>query len=103
MSKSIHRVATVLAMALLLVGSAVAFANQDESESMTDKVLTGRLTLEDDGSYYLIEEESGAEVRLVGPEELAEHVGGKVSVTGKWASDDAGEYFEVRSIEPAAS
>jgi hypothetical protein len=102
MSKSIHRVAAVLAMALILVGSAVAFASQDESEAPADKVLTGQLNLEDDGTYYLIEEESGAEVRLVGSAELAEHVGAKVSVTGTWGSDDAGEYFEVRSIEPAS-
>ena len=100
MSKSICRIGAALAMVILLVGSAVAFA-QEQSEGMTDKTLTGQLTIDDDGTYFLIEQDSGAEVRLVGSSELAEHIGFKITVTGKWGSDDAGEYFEVRSIQPA--
>ena len=64
--------------------------------------LTGQLSKNDMGGYVLVEEQSGDTITLQGPEDLADHVGTKVSVTGKWATDaDGNQYFEVSTVAPA--
>jgi glucose/arabinose dehydrogenase len=64
--------------------------------------LSGQLSKNDMGGYILVEEQSGDSITLQGPEDLADHVGTKVTVTGRWATDaDGNQYFEVSTVAPA--
>jgi hypothetical protein len=63
--------------------------------------LIGQLTASDAGGYLLVEAESGESVTVTGPEELAEHIGQKVKVTGEWVENEDGmRYFAAKKVEP---
>ncbi len=90
---------TLVLLSCGLTGLAVA----QEAETEEEISLTGQLSESSTGQYILIEPESGDEIALRGSEdELAEHVGSSITVSGRWAEDDDGEeYFAVSSVEPA--
>lgn len=98
--QSYNRLAAVLAMALLLVAPAAALASEEGAEGAAEETLVGQLTTDEVGVYLLVEQESGDEVRLKSAVELKEHVGSTIEVTGQWATDADGEYFEVWSVTP---
>lgn len=90
-----NRLTAVLAIALL----ALAPAALVQAEEMADEVtLTGQLSRDDEGGYYLVELASGDVISLEGPNELDEHVGSTVEVTGKWID---GDRFKVSKVKPA--
>jgi len=104
-----RRLAVALAGALLLalapfapvVGQEVSETGDPETTQET--TLTGQLSTDEMGGYVLIEGESGDSVKLQGPEDLADHVGSNVVVTGTWEEDDEGvRYLQVTLVEPAA-
>lgn len=100
MRNNAHRLAAIFAFVALLVGP-IGLAMAQESEVMEELTLTGRLS-ETEGSYVLVERESGDEIVLSGPKELADHVGHEVRVTGQFAADlDGKEVFAVSSVERA--
>jgi hypothetical protein len=67
MKHSARHLATIFAFAALLLGAA-GLALAEESESMKKEVtLDGRLSQADDGTYVLVERESGDEIALSGP------------------------------------
>jgi len=92
-----YRILAVFALALLTLGFSSTGAIGEEAE----ETLTGQLSWnEDTGNYVLVEQESGDEIRLEGPDELTDHLGETVQVTGQWAKDDEGNsYFKVSSVE----
>jgi hypothetical protein len=102
--KSLQRTASFLALALLVltpVGAALAADDGDEKMKTT---LIGQLSQDAGGAYVLVEQESGDQVALEGAaEDLAQHIGAKVKVSGEWAKDPEGnEIFRVSEVEPAA-
>jgi hypothetical protein len=109
--RNLQRAGLALALAVLVLAPAAVAAAQEtesqpESQMEEQATLTGQLSQKEDGSYVLIEAEGGEEVLLRGSEEqLAEHVGAAVKLTGSWEKDDQGrDCFKVASVErlPAA-
>jgi len=91
----------ILTIALLAVATSTAVVMAEETQDQP-QTLIGQLSRNaDSGQYSLIEQESGDEVRLRGPDSLASHIGEAVKVTGKWAKDQDGDYFEVVMVEKA--
>jgi hypothetical protein len=96
MKNNVHRLAIVIALAVVALGSAGVLFAEDAKELS----LSGALSATEDGSYVLVERESGERISVRGPDELADHVGSEVKVTGQWIKDDEGqEYFWVKAIE----
>jgi hypothetical protein len=96
--------AVIAALVLVLAPAGLAVAQESEqpaAEQTEEISLTGQLSIDDlEGTYRLIEAESGDSIVLRGPAEMAEHVGATVKVTGKWAEDENGvKYFAVSKIE----
>jgi hypothetical protein len=100
MKRYMSGLGAALAIALLVVGIAPALAQ--DSETQPERTLTGQLSMDDSGAYFLVEQESGDNIRLRGPADLSDHVDAKVMVTGRWEADEKGEYFAVRSVERAS-
>ncbi len=112
MKNHMRRLGTLYALVLLvLTAAAGAVLAQDdgrqtvpaqsEGEPMAT-TLVGQLSEEAGGGYILVEEESGDKIRLEGSDELAEHVGTKVKVTGEWANDSEGKLiFRVSTVKKA--
>lgn len=94
--------AIVLSLALLALGSANMIVAQ-EAEEEGEILLTGRVGENAAGQFVLIDPESGDQVVLRGSEEeLAEHIGVDVIVSGSWAEDyDGTKYFAVSAVEAA--
>lgn len=101
MNRRLMRIGATFAVAVLVFGPVIAYA-QESNQGDAAKTLTGQLTLDDEGTFYLVEQESGSEIRLKATEDLNAHVDTTVKVTGQWSEDDYGEYFEVWSIEPTS-
>jgi hypothetical protein len=100
--KKVQTVAALLALAVLAIGPAVSWAQ--EPGAAAEKTLTGQLAGGGSGGYVLIESEGGEEISLKGPDELSEHVGYEVRVTGQWAQDaDGNGYFAVSRVERVTS
>lgn len=104
--QNIQRLAMIFAVVVIILGPATVMLAQEadasEGEMAEQITLTGQLSETDTGSYVLVERESGEEISVQGPEELADHVGHSVHVTGEWAENEEGNaYFAVSSIEPA--
>jgi hypothetical protein len=101
--KSLHRLASLLALALLVLTPVAALASEDGDDKMKT-TLIGQLSQDAGGAYVLVEQESGDQVALEGAaEDLAQHIGAKVKVSGEWAKDPEGnEIFRVSEVEPAA-
>ena len=96
MNSNMHRLAIVFVLALIALGSAGALLAEEAKEV----TLSGTLSETEDGSYVLVEQESGEEISVRGPDALADHVGSDVKVTGQWTTDnDGNEYFWVKAIE----
>ena len=95
--------AAVLALALLVLGPVTqAVAQESAGENDQEVTLIGQLDRNDEGGYVLIDQESGSKVALQGPKELADHVGTKVKVTGKWSKDEKGmRIFQASKVEKA--
>jgi hypothetical protein len=91
-----------LAMAAaLLVGTAGVVVAQDaEGEVDVEAVsFTGCLVEVEEDEYVLQDAESGEEMVVMG-DAVGGHAGHKVTITGVWAQDEAGdEYFEVDVVE----
>jgi len=90
---------TLLLLAAGLTGMAVA-----QEEAYEEEVsLTGSLSENLAGQLVLIDPESDKEIPLRGSEEeLAQHVGSTVTVSGRWAEDEDGKaYFAVSAVRPA--
>lgn len=96
MKRNVHRLAIVFALAFIALGSAGILLAEEAKELS----LSGTLSETEDGGYVLVEQESGEGISVRGPDELADHVGSEVKVTGQWVKDDEGvEYFWVKAIE----
>jgi hypothetical protein len=95
MKNNVHRLA-IVALAVIALGSAgVLLAGEAGEQS-----ISGRLSASEDGTYVLVERESGERIEVRGPDALADHVGAEVKVTGEWTKDSDGvEYFWVKTIE----
>jgi len=97
MKNNVHRLAIVFALALVALGSAGALFAEEEAKELT---LSGTLSETEDGSFVLVERESGEQISVRGPDELADHLGSEVKVVGQWIKDDDGvEYFWVKAVE----
>lgn len=90
---------------LALAGSAVAdcgaeHAKNDQSRADRMVSLQGCLSQNMDGSFRLIERESGESVELEAAQDLRidDHVGQTVKVTGHWV-DESGSYGDDSSSE----
>jgi hypothetical protein len=93
----------IAAVSALLFGLAtVGIANVHEpAEQEAGMTLTGMLSIDGNGGYVLIEEQSGDSVALQGPQGLADHLGSTVKVSGRWVDDPDGTYFLVKRVEAA--
>jgi hypothetical protein len=100
--KSLHRLASLLALALLVLTPVAALASEDGDDKMKT-TLIGQLSQDAGGAYVLVEQESGEQIRLAGKEDLSQHVGTQVKVTGEWIDDmEDGKVFRVDKVEAAA-
>ena len=91
-------------MLLLLVSVAVVSAAQQEGAkpAAAQETLTGTLGGDATKGWTLVEDESGDSIKLKGSVKFADHVGHKVTLTGKWSDDGKGnKYFEVAKLEMA--
>ena len=95
----------VLAITLVLLLPTLAGAATETKMPEEETTLTGALSQSSDEHFYLTDPDSEVEVQLRGSEEeLADHVGSNVVVSGSWAEDDEGSvYFEVTAVETAAA
>ena len=94
-------------VALALASHAVRAQQQpapDEGAPHEETTLTGLLTTDASAAYVLFEERSGEAVALVSVGDLADYIGSRVKVTGRFMRDeDTGDrYFEVREVRPAS-
>lgn len=98
MTRSSRHLVTLLALVLLVLGTAgVVLAEEEGGEEET---LTGCLAEAEGGGYLLVEQDSGDEIALTGSDAVGGHVGHLVEITGQWAEDDEGnEVFEVSSVK----
>ena len=102
MRQNLQRLGVVftLALALLLLGPAAGISTLQAEDEQMETTLSGQLSKNEAGSYVLVEQDSGDEVLLEGPETLEEHLGAKVKVTGRWDKNDAGQdIFKVSAVE----
>lgn len=89
-------------MLLMLVSVAVVSAQQPAQPAAAQETLTGTLSGDATKGWTLVEDESGDSIKLKGSVKFADHVGHKVSLTGKWSDDGKGDkYFEVAKLEMA--
>ncbi len=110
MNNNWQKLPVTLVLALLALGPAgVLLAEETKTESertmAAEITLVGQLSETEEGDFVLVEQESGDEIVVRGPETLADYLGQTVKITGTWAKDDAGvEYFAASTIEaPEAS
>ena len=107
MKKNLQQLVVVFSLALLVlaVGAAAAGqANNDDDKLKMKTTLTGQLSKNTDGDFLLVEQESGDQVLLKGSEQqLEEHVGHAVTVTGKWDKEVGKDCFRVSSVERATT
>jgi hypothetical protein len=98
---------TAVVALLLVVLAPVSQAAAQSKMGGTDQqtTLTGQLDHNDQAGYVLIDQDSGSSITLKGSEgDLAQNVGSKVTVTGKWANDSNGKrYFSVSKVQKAGS
>jgi hypothetical protein len=102
MTKNLQRLAGLLAVALLVALAPVASVlAADDRDKKMETTLMGQLSQDSAGGYVLVEQESGEQIRLEGSDELADHVGHQVKVTGKWSDADTEgqKVFQVKKLE----
>lgn len=102
--KNLQRTAASLLALTLLVLTPVAALASDGGDDKMKTTLTGQLSQDAGGAYVLVEEESGEQIRLAGEQDLAQHIGTRVRVTGEWMDDteDGNKIFRVDKVEAAA-
>lgn len=98
--------ASLVTLSLLAIAPTAAFAFQEQApeEQVPEEqvTLTGQLAESEAGGYVLIEQESGESITITGPAELAQAVGTRVRLTGRWVEDGHGyRYFAVTKVERA--
>ena len=105
-ARSAHgRMVTVLAVAAFIAGIGVAVSANAEEDQVTlvgclDASTSGTLH---QGSFTLIEQESGDWIPVEGPDALADNVGKIVELVGAWEHDEADSpYFVAQRFEVVA-
>lgn len=104
MKKNLQSLVVVFSLAVLVlaVGAASADLNNEKLKMKTS--LTGQLSKNIDGDFLLVEQESGDQVLLKGSEQqLEDHVGHSVTVTGKWDKEAEKDCFRVSRVERATT
>lgn len=99
--RSRKRLKIAFTLVLLTLGLAI-IATAQEGEKK-ESSLTGQISEDSTGQYVLTDPDNDDQVSLRGSdEELAEHVGAVVTVTGRWVKDDYGKvHFQVSTVKPA--
>lgn len=102
--KGIRTPGAILAVFLLVAAAAAARAHADTEKSVgqpMEVTLVGRLCVDGHGGFLLVDSDTAEMIAIVGPAELAHHVGTMVEVTGRWVEEPQRSYFEVSSVRPA--
>jgi hypothetical protein len=100
--KNSRTIKGVLVGVMLAVGAALLSAApplQAATAQAPAVTLIGLLSVDANGDYVLVEEQSGDSIMLRGPAKLADHIGETVKVTGMWVDASEDSYFEVTAVE----